>query len=113
VGDVGTGQECNTAVGFIGAETEEQAACALVVRPLLRRDGETESGGEGLAEARNALQVIGRVEAHELPLAAVDGFDKRDLDLGEASCLEYEKKVSALFIRNVDFCLPRGSHRQH
>ena len=114
-GDVRTGEEYNALVGLVGAEAQEHAACALVVGRLVRRDGETERRGEWLAEARNALHVVRWVESHELPLAAVDRLDKRDLDLREAGGLEYGKRkekktiVSALFIRNMNFCVPRES----
>lgn len=71
VGDVCAGEKNGTLVGGVGVEANEEAACALVVRGLGGSDRKAKSRREGLGKAGNALQLIGRVEAHELSLATV------------------------------------------
>lgn len=92
MGNMGASQKTQTIVGLVGIETDEQAASSLVEGVILGRNGDAKSGGEGFLKARKALRVVGRVEAHELALTAVDGLDKGDLDLGEASFLQRQKK---------------------
>lgn len=84
-GDVGAGQNGGTLVVFVKAEVE--SCCVLEVGVLEGRDGETESGGEGLSQVGDVVKE--GVEGEKL-WASCDGtsdyqLDKGHLDGGEAS----------------------------
>ena len=91
-GNVGARKTKDALVGLVGAETDEDATRAFVVRCAVRGDGETESQAERLPKGGSALQLGVRVEWHELRLAVIVGLDEGNLNLGEPSALEFEQR---------------------